>query len=102
MPRTNPVRGPTNFDSPASTFDFPESVARAFTELDGDIHFLSAAVQRYVHGIAGTVMVQHEVHVELVCNLLAVDRHDDIAADAKAAHTRLYDAVAPMNACYSG
>src|SRR6266478_4050086 len=78
------------------------STAAAFAELDGNIHFLAAAVDGDIHGVARALAIEDDVDVELTRDLLAVDGDDDIAADVNAAHAGLYDAITTANPGNSG
>src|SRR5439155_20408726 len=69
------------------------SIASSFTQLDGNVHFLSAAIHGHIDRIARTVMIKDQVNVELICDFLAVNGHDDIATDIKTAHAGLNDAI---------
>src|SRR5579859_3055476 len=69
-------------------FYFPISllVARLLAEFNGNIHLLSAPVHGDIDSIAGTMMIEHQTHVELIRDFLAVNGHDDIPADVKTSH----------------
>src|SRR6266704_7102559 len=73
------------------------SVARAFAELHGDVHFLSTTVNGYRDGVARTLAIQNEIDVELTANFLIVNGGDDVAADMNSSHARLHDPVPAAN-----
>src|SRR5437588_1575141 len=83
------LKFPQRHEHRFSIFNFRvPSVAVALAELYGDIHFLSAAIQSYVDGIAGTVVIQNRINVELVGHFLAVNRYNYVAADIEPLHAR--------------
>src|SRR5882672_6945919 len=77
-------------------------VSGAFAELDGDVHFFAAAIERHGYVVAGALVIESEVDVELAGDFLVVDGHDDVAADGDLAHACLGDPIATLNACVSG
>src|SRR6267378_1368136 len=78
------------------------SIAGAFAELDGNIHFLAAAIDGDVHRVARAFAIEDDVDIELPRHLLAVDGDDDIAADVNATHAGLYEAITAANPGGSG
>src|SRR6267143_2832508 len=78
------------------------SIAGAFAELDGNIHFLAAAIDGDDHRVARAFAIEDDVDIELTRDLLAVDGDDDIAADVNAAHAGLYQAIPAANPGNSG
>src|SRR6516165_6100776 len=79
----------------------PRLVAIAFAKLDRDFHFLCAAVDGDRDTVARTFAIQQKVHVELVGDFLAVEGHDNVAADNDAPHSGLLCAVTTVNSCHS-
>src|SRR5690349_932513 len=71
-----------------------DSLACAFPEFHGHVHFFSAAIYRYRHGIARPLPVEDDVHVELPGNFLRVNRHNDVSADVDPSHAGLRHAIA--------
>src|SRR5258708_40359735 len=65
------------------------SVARAFAELHGDVHFLSTTVNGYRDGVARTLAIQNEIDVELTANFLIVNGGGDCAAPLNSSQARL-------------
>src|SRR5580693_8037981 len=78
------------------------SVAGAFAELGGNIHFLATAVEADGDGVAGTFAIQYEVDVVLRGNILTVNGDDDVTTDGDPAHASLRVAIASMNSGDSG
>src|SRR5258708_37414133 len=78
------------------------SVSGAFAEFDGNVHFFAAAIDRHGDIVAGALVVEDEVDVELIRDFLAVDGHDDVATDGDPAHACFRDAIATLNAGGSG
>src|SRR5712664_2012516 len=54
-----------------------DSVAGAFAELDRNVHLLASTIERHRHVVAGALVVEDQVDVELTNDFLAVDGHDD-------------------------
>src|SRR6267143_1316108 len=79
-----------------------DSVAGAFAELDGDVHFFAAPVDGYGDAVAGALVVEDQVDVELTHDFLAVDGHDDVASDGDLAHACFHDTIAALNASSCG
>src|SRR4029077_16398332 len=78
------------------------SVAGAFAEFDGDVHFLAAAIDGDGDAVAGAFVVEGEIDVELGGDFLVVDGGDDVATDGDFSHAGFRDAIAAMNAGGSG
>src|SRR5580693_8657801 len=74
------------------------SVARAFAEFYGDVHFFAAAIESDGYGVAGPLAVECEVDVKLTRDFLSVNRHNHVAANGDALHARLCDTIASVNA----
>src|SRR5216684_2221894 len=72
------------------------SVSGAFAEFDGNVHFFAAAIDRHGDIVAGALVVEDEVDVELIRDFLAVDGHDDVATDGDPAHACFRDAIAML------
>src|SRR5271165_351294 len=72
--------------------------ARAFGERHRNIDFLAAAVHIERDGVAGALVVQQNIHIELVGHFCAIHANDNVPADVNAAHARLRGAIAPANA----
>src|SRR5438045_9407192 len=79
-----------------------DSVAGAFAQLDGNVHLFAATKERHRHVVAGTLVVEEEVDVELTGDFLTVDGHDDVATDGDPAHASFRDTIATLNAGGSG
>src|SRR6266436_54193 len=79
-----------------------DSVAGAFAELDGYVHFFAATVDGYGDAVAGALVVEDQVDVELTHDFLAVDGHDDVASDGDLAHACFRDTIAALNASSCG
>src|ERR1700719_537718 len=79
-----------------------DSVAGAFAQLDGNVHFFAATVNGHGHVVAGALVVEDQVDVELTHDFLAVDGHDDVASDSDLAHACFRDTIAALNAGGSG
>src|SRR6267142_339877 len=79
-----------------------DSVAGAFAELDGYVHFFAATVDGYGDAVAGALVVEDQVDVELTHDFLAVDGHDDVASDGDLAHACFCDTIAALNASSCG
>src|SRR6266700_7381199 len=77
------------------------SVARAFAELHGNVHFLSTTVNGYRDGVARTLAVENQIDVELTADFLIVNGGDDVAADVNSSHASLHDPVPAANSCGS-
>src|SRR5260370_34593649 len=69
------------------------SVARAFAELHGNVHFLSTTVNGYRDRVARTLAVENQIDVELTADFLIVNGGDDGAADVNSSHASLHDPV---------
>src|SRR5260370_13591507 len=77
-------------------------VAGAFPELDGNGHFFAAAIDGHGDVVAGALVVEDEVDVQLGGDCLAVDGHNDVATDGDPAHACFRDSSATLNAGGSG
>src|SRR5260370_28351307 len=77
-------------------------VAGAFPELDGNGHFFAAAIDGHGDVVAGALVVEDEVDVQLGGDFLAVDGHNDVATDGDPAHACFRDSSAALNAGGSG
>src|SRR5260370_38710778 len=66
-------------------------VAGAFPELDGNGHFFAAAIDGHGAVVAGALVVEDEVDVQLGGDFLAVEGHNDVATDGD-----------PAPACFRG
>src|SRR5437879_5359894 len=75
-----------------------ESVAGAFAELDRNVHLLASTIEGHGHVVAGALVVEDQVDVELTNDFLAVDGHDDVASDGDLAHACFHDTIATLNA----
>src|SRR5258708_31225688 len=73
------------------------SVAGAFAELHGDVHFLSTTVNGYRDGVARTLAIQNEIDVELTADFLIVNGGDDDAPDVNSSHAPLHDTIPTAN-----
>src|SRR5438876_921721 len=74
----------------------------AFAELDRHIHFFAAAIKRHGDAVAGPLVIEGEVDVELACDFLVVDCHDDVATDVDPAHPSCRHAIAAANSGVRG
>src|SRR5439155_9781824 len=74
----------------------------AFAELDRHIHFFAAAIKRHGDAVAGPLVIEGEVDVELACDFLVVDCHDDVATDVDPAHRSCRHAIAAANSGVRG
>src|SRR5260370_27491557 len=77
-------------------------VAGAFAELDGDGHFFAAAIDGHGDVVAGALVVEDEIDVQLAGDCLAVDGHNDVATDGDPAHACFRDTSATLNPGGSG
>src|SRR5260370_27009591 len=77
-------------------------VAGAFAELDGNGHFFAAAIDGHGDVVAGALVVEDEIDVQLAGDCLAVDGHNDVATDGDPAHACFRDTSATLNPGGSG
>ncbi len=79
-----------------------DSVSGALAELDRDVHFFAAAINGDGNAVAGALVVEDEIDVELAGDFLVVNGGDDVTADGDLAHASFRDTIAAMNTGGSG